>query len=106
MCGRFVIADTAADLVAMFEVEHKGENLPEPSWNVKPTEQIPIVLESAKQRSRCHAGGCGSGYHFLPERAAGFRGLRFSALTIQENCSSFSMKVCRTSAVVGSSSST
>ena len=32
----------------MFEVEHVGENLPEPSWNLKPTEQIPIVLESLK----------------------------------------------------------
>ena len=32
----------------MFDVEHEGENLPEPSWNVKPTEQIPIVLESMK----------------------------------------------------------
>ena len=32
----------------MFEVEHVGENLPEPSWNVRPTEQIPVVLESAK----------------------------------------------------------
>lgn len=49
MCGRFIITDTAPDLVAMFDVEHEGENLPEPSWNVKPTEQIPIVLESAKQ---------------------------------------------------------
>jgi putative SOS response-associated peptidase YedK len=49
MCGRFIITDTAPDLVAMFDVEIEGENLPEPSWNVKPTEQIPIVLESAKQ---------------------------------------------------------
>ncbi len=46
MCGRFVITDTAPDLAAMFEVEHEGENLPEPSWNIRPTEQIPIVLES------------------------------------------------------------
>ncbi|WP_035875476.1 SOS response-associated peptidase [Cryobacterium sp. MLB-32] len=49
MCGRFIITDTASDLAAMFEVEHEGSNLPEPSWNIKPTEQIPIVLESAKQ---------------------------------------------------------
>lgn len=49
MCGRFIITDTAPDLVAMFDVEIEGENLPEASWNVKPTEQIPIVLESAKQ---------------------------------------------------------
>ncbi|TFC27855.1 SOS response-associated peptidase [Cryobacterium sp. TMT2-18-3] len=48
MCGRFIITDTASDLAAMFDVEHEGENLPEPSWNIKPTEKIPIVLESAK----------------------------------------------------------
>jgi len=50
MCGRFIISDTASDLAAMFEVEHEGGNLPEPSWNIKPTDQIPIVLESAKQQ--------------------------------------------------------
>lgn len=48
MCGRFIITDTASDLAAMFDVEHEGANLPEPSWNIKPTEQIPVVLESAK----------------------------------------------------------
>ncbi|MEO6201097.1 MAG: SOS response-associated peptidase family protein, partial [Cryobacterium sp.] len=48
MCGRFIITDTADDLAAMFEVEHVGETIPEPSWNVKPTEQIPVVLESVK----------------------------------------------------------
>ncbi|GEP25608.1 SOS response-associated peptidase [Cryobacterium levicorallinum] len=48
MCGRFIITDTAPDLAAMFDVEHEGENLPEPSWNIRPTEQIPIVLESAR----------------------------------------------------------
>ncbi|MFO7689217.1 MAG: SOS response-associated peptidase [Cryobacterium sp.] len=48
MCGRFVITDTASDLAAMFDVEHEGIDLPEPSWNIAPTEQIPIVLESAK----------------------------------------------------------
>jgi putative SOS response-associated peptidase YedK len=48
MCGRFIITDTAPDLAAMFDVELEGENLPEPSWNIKPTEQIPVVLESAK----------------------------------------------------------
>ncbi len=48
MCGRFIITDTAPDLAAMFDVEIEGENLPGPSWNVKPTEQIPIVLESTK----------------------------------------------------------
>ena len=32
----------------MFDVEHEGVNLPEPSWNIRPTEQIPIVMESNK----------------------------------------------------------
>ncbi|TFD89189.1 SOS response-associated peptidase [Cryobacterium serini] len=48
MCGRLVITDSAPDLAAMFDIEHEGENLPEPSWNIRPTDQIPIVLESAK----------------------------------------------------------
>jgi putative SOS response-associated peptidase YedK len=51
MCGRFISTDTAPDLAAMFDVEHEGENLPEPSWNVAPPEQIPVVLESAKSGS-------------------------------------------------------
>jgi putative SOS response-associated peptidase YedK len=48
MCGRYIITDTSPDLAAMFDVEHEGNDLPEPSYNIKPTEQIPIVLESAK----------------------------------------------------------
>ena len=32
----------------MFDVEHEGANLPAPSWNIRPTEQIPIVLESKR----------------------------------------------------------
>jgi putative SOS response-associated peptidase YedK len=48
MCGRFVINDTSPDLVALFDVDIEGENLPQPSWNVRPTDQIPIVLESTK----------------------------------------------------------
>jgi putative SOS response-associated peptidase YedK len=49
MCGRFVISETAPDLVRIFDVDEVGENLPEPSWNVSPTEQIPVVLESNRK---------------------------------------------------------
>lgn len=42
------MTDSAPDLAAMFDIEHEAGELPEPSWNVKPTEQIPIVLESMK----------------------------------------------------------
>ncbi|KQO93839.1 SOS response-associated peptidase [Leifsonia sp. Leaf264] len=48
MCGRFVISDTQPDLVALFDIEIIGENLPEPNWNIRPTDQVPIVLESTK----------------------------------------------------------
>jgi putative SOS response-associated peptidase YedK len=48
MCGRLVLAETASDLAAMFDIEQEAENLPEQSWNVAPTSQIPIVVESAK----------------------------------------------------------
>lgn len=42
------MTDSTPDLAAMFDVGHEGLNLPAPSWNVQPTEQIPIVLESRK----------------------------------------------------------
>ncbi|WP_344297336.1 SOS response-associated peptidase [Agromyces neolithicus] len=49
MCGRFVISDTTPDLVRIFDVDTVGEGLPEPSWNVRPTDPIPVVLESKKE---------------------------------------------------------
>jgi putative SOS response-associated peptidase YedK len=42
------MTDSASDLAAIFDIEHEAGALPAPSWNVKPTEQIPIVLESIK----------------------------------------------------------
>lgn len=46
MCGRFVISETVHDLIRIFDVDEAGEHLPDPSWNVRPTDQIPVVLES------------------------------------------------------------
>lgn len=48
MCGRFVVAGERGDLLALFEIEIEGENLPEPSWNIRPTDQIPVVIDSVK----------------------------------------------------------
>jgi putative SOS response-associated peptidase YedK len=48
MCGRLVLAETASDLAAMFDIEQEADDLPPESWNVAPTAQIPIVVESAK----------------------------------------------------------
>lgn len=49
MCGRFVVAGSNKDLVDLFDVDTVGENLPEPSWNISPTDPIRVVLESLKE---------------------------------------------------------
>ena len=46
MCGRFVVAGASSDLVALFDVDLPAENLPGPSWNIAPTDRVPIVLDS------------------------------------------------------------
>lgn len=48
MCGRFVVSRVASELVGMLDVDHVGEDLPEPSFNVAPTDSAAIVLDSAK----------------------------------------------------------
>lgn len=46
MCGRFVLDRKTSDLVALFEVDVTGAILPEPSWNIAPTQQIRVVIDS------------------------------------------------------------
>ena len=46
MCGRFVIARASSELIAEYDVEIVGDNLPEPSWNIAPTTRIPILLDA------------------------------------------------------------
>jgi putative SOS response-associated peptidase YedK len=46
MCGRFVLDRYAGELVSLFDVDVTGDLLPEPSWNIAPTERIAIVLDS------------------------------------------------------------
>lgn len=48
MCGRFALAQTTADLVALFDIDEPGADLPEPSWNIAPTQRIAVVAESMK----------------------------------------------------------
>lgn len=48
MCGRFVVAGERRDLLGLFEIEIEGENLPEPSWNVRPTDQVAVVIDSVR----------------------------------------------------------
>ena len=46
MCGRFVVAGAAGDLVALFDVDLPADDLPSPSWNIAPTDTVSIVLDS------------------------------------------------------------
>lgn len=48
MCGRFVVADPGGELISMLRVDHVGDDLPGPSFNVAPTDRVAIVLDSAK----------------------------------------------------------
>ena len=48
MCGRFVLSQTSADLIALFDIDEPGADLPGPSWNIAPTQRIAVVAESMK----------------------------------------------------------
>lgn len=48
MCGRFVVAEVGSELVSVLRVDLVAESLPAPSWNVAPTAQAAIVLDSVK----------------------------------------------------------
>ena len=48
MCGRFVVAGERRDLLGLFEIEREAEDLPGPSWNIRPTDRIPIVVDTVK----------------------------------------------------------
>ncbi len=46
VCGRFVVAIEPADLVTLFDVDIVGDDLPSPSWNVAPTDPVPLIVDS------------------------------------------------------------
>jgi putative SOS response-associated peptidase YedK len=48
MCGRFVVANVGSELVGVLRVDVEADELPAPSYNVAPTSQVAIVLDSAK----------------------------------------------------------
>lgn len=48
MCGRFVVANVASELVGVLRVDLEADELPPPSYNVAPTDPVAIVLDSAK----------------------------------------------------------
>lgn len=48
MCGRFVVASSGPDLVGVLRVDVVADDLPQPSYNIAPTDRAAIVLDSAK----------------------------------------------------------
>jgi putative SOS response-associated peptidase YedK len=48
MCGRFTNSGSSEEIGHYFGVTQIGEGLPMPSWNIRPTEDVFVVLESAK----------------------------------------------------------
>ncbi|PZU46239.1 MAG: hypothetical protein DI566_08845 [Microbacterium sp.] len=48
MCGRFVVAESGSELVGVLRVDLESDDLPEPSYNIAPTDRVAIVLDSAK----------------------------------------------------------
>ena len=46
MCGRFVVAGAASDLVEMFDVDRVADEMPPPSFNVAPTDRVPVVIDT------------------------------------------------------------
>jgi putative SOS response-associated peptidase YedK len=51
MCGRYVVAKTALDLSREYRVDLLGEEIPEPSWNIKPTQLIPVIVDAVAPAS-------------------------------------------------------
>lgn len=48
MCGGFANAEPTEVLQDVFSIDVVGENVPDPSWNIRPTQPIAIVAESMK----------------------------------------------------------
>lgn len=45
MCGGFALGEPTEVLHDVFSIDLVGENLPVPSWNIRPTNQVPIVVD-------------------------------------------------------------
>ncbi|MFA9276362.1 MAG: SOS response-associated peptidase [Rhodoluna sp.] len=56
MCGGYALAEPTEVLEDVFSVDLVGEDLPGPSWNIRPTNQVPVVVDtidaSGDQRRR------------------------------------------------------
>ena len=46
MCGGYALAEPTEVLEDVFNVDVVGENLPAPSWNIRPTNQVNVVVDT------------------------------------------------------------
>lgn len=46
MCGRFVVASVASNLVTLFDVDLVADDLPGASWNIAPTSRVSVVIDT------------------------------------------------------------
>ncbi len=46
MCGRYVQARATGDLAAALHADHDPDYQHQPSWNIAPTDTVPIVVET------------------------------------------------------------
>jgi putative SOS response-associated peptidase YedK len=51
MCGRYVMSKATGDLLSYFDVREVEGTPPPPSWNVAPTQDVPIVAERLEEGS-------------------------------------------------------
>ena len=49
MCGRYVMSKATSDLPSHFEAKEVEGSPPGPSWNVAPTQNVPIVAERLEE---------------------------------------------------------
>ncbi len=51
MCGRYVMSKATGDLLSHFEAKEVEGSPPPPSWNVAPTQDVPIITEKLDEDS-------------------------------------------------------
>lgn len=52
MCGRFVVARANSELLPLFDADAAGDDLPDISYNIAPSQRVSIVVDSLKTEQR------------------------------------------------------
>jgi putative SOS response-associated peptidase YedK len=52
MCGRYVMSRATGDLMSYFDAKEVEGDAPPPSWNVAPTQDVPIITEKLADNER------------------------------------------------------